>query len=253
MKEQTRVVQFYKFPNTKYESIRRPAWIRFCARKNADGSDWQPTNHSRICSEHFVGGRHVNNINHPSFLPTIHPVKTLSKGSVVSLDRFERSLNRSTKKSTSHSHHQQSSCSDEHFEESTSAEDYLSTLNFKLNKETNTESMSKDASSGKDYKVSAFFAYDSVLQMDSFQSFTGVSKDVFNMLLRILTECGKPYKPRVYRLEDMLLMFLYKLKSNCTFSDLAVLFEVIDKPSEIDNESDTVQNCDFSSSSESDS
>ena len=33
MKEQTRVVQFYKFPNTKYESIRRPAWIRFCARK----------------------------------------------------------------------------------------------------------------------------------------------------------------------------------------------------------------------------
>lgn len=207
------VVHFYKFPSTKYESVRRPAWIRFCARKNLDGSVWLPSKNSFICSEHFVGGRHVNNPNHPSFIPTIRPGKPTNH--VKTTDRFDRSLKRSKRKLDA--------SKNEDVENDVGIEDEIEFSN-RTDSSTNTDKcLVKDVSCGTG-NVPTFFGFESVKRGNSLKVMTGINEQVFNQLLDILTKCDKPYKPRLYSIENMLLLFLYKLKSNSLFDELAVIF-----------------------------
>ncbi len=35
--------------------------------------NWKPQTHTRICSDHFVGGRKINHPNSPSYIPTVKP------------------------------------------------------------------------------------------------------------------------------------------------------------------------------------
>ena len=69
-------VQFYIFPSS---IVRRNDWSRLVNRQNEDGSDWIPSKHSRICSDHFVSGVESNIKNHPSYNPSIHPVLSMSE------------------------------------------------------------------------------------------------------------------------------------------------------------------------------
>ena len=45
---------FYRFPKDK---DRRRLWIAFVARRNPDGSPWQPGSGDRVCLDHFISKR----------------------------------------------------------------------------------------------------------------------------------------------------------------------------------------------------
>ncbi|KAI2796659.1 hypothetical protein BLOT_015670, partial [Blomia tropicalis] len=86
-------IRFYSFPS---EQERRNVWVKFVSRSNKDGSDWIPSKHSKICSEHFLSGFKTNDENHPSFNPSIHPMKTLP--SMRDPKRAQERLARHTKR-----------------------------------------------------------------------------------------------------------------------------------------------------------
>ncbi|XP_064472387.1 uncharacterized protein LOC135386403 [Ornithodoros turicata] len=66
-------ITFHSFPGKWYETARREAWITAVRRKDPDGSPWQPTKKTRICSAHFVDNCVSNIEGHPSYVPTIFP------------------------------------------------------------------------------------------------------------------------------------------------------------------------------------
>ncbi|CAN8028868.1 unnamed protein product [Ixodes persulcatus] len=63
--------KFFRFPSARLYPAKREAWIAAVRRRNTDGSPWQPNEHCRICSAHFVTGRPSTFQNHPDFVPTI--------------------------------------------------------------------------------------------------------------------------------------------------------------------------------------
>ena len=56
-------VSFYRFP---VDSSRRGSWVAAVKRKN-----WQPTEHSWLCSEHFISGKKSDDPLSPDFVPTV--------------------------------------------------------------------------------------------------------------------------------------------------------------------------------------
>jgi len=54
---------FYRFPK---ERERRNQWIAAVNRQN-----WTPSEHTWICSEHFVSGEKSNNPLAPNYVPTL--------------------------------------------------------------------------------------------------------------------------------------------------------------------------------------
>ena len=66
------IVGFYRFPEKNIE--KRKLWIRAVKRANPDGSNWMPSKHSRICSDHFINGETHPTRTNPSYKPTIFQV-----------------------------------------------------------------------------------------------------------------------------------------------------------------------------------
>lgn len=64
---------FYKFPALLHERERRRRWIAAVRRIREDGSPWEPTKNSRICSQHFLNGKRSNDPRNPAYVPTIFP------------------------------------------------------------------------------------------------------------------------------------------------------------------------------------
>ena len=48
-------LSYFAFPTDKKK---KTAWLRRIRRMNHDGSAWQPTKYSRVCSEHFTDGKY---------------------------------------------------------------------------------------------------------------------------------------------------------------------------------------------------
>ncbi|KAK7861962.1 hypothetical protein R5R35_006330 [Gryllus longicercus] len=70
-------IKFYSFPSRPYQQERRRRWIEAIQRMNSDGSPWVPSQHSRVCSEHFVGGTISSSERHPSYIPTVFAPSSL--------------------------------------------------------------------------------------------------------------------------------------------------------------------------------
>ncbi|KAK8754709.1 hypothetical protein V5799_002578 [Amblyomma americanum] len=66
-------VKLFRFPGRWYEKERRQSWITAVRRVNLDGTLWQPKEHTRICSRHFVGNSKSDVSQDPSYIPTIFP------------------------------------------------------------------------------------------------------------------------------------------------------------------------------------
>ncbi|XP_049273741.1 uncharacterized protein LOC119399602 isoform X3 [Rhipicephalus sanguineus] len=64
---------FYTFPVLFHERERRRRWIAAVRRRREDGSPWEPTKNSRICSKHFINGKRSNDPRSPAYVPTIFP------------------------------------------------------------------------------------------------------------------------------------------------------------------------------------
>ncbi|KAH9407955.1 hypothetical protein TYRP_011606 [Tyrophagus putrescentiae] len=70
-KERPLKVQFYSFPA---DPERRAKWVEFVDRVKRDGSPWEPTRSSLICSDHFLGNRKSVFPRSPAFNPSVRPV-----------------------------------------------------------------------------------------------------------------------------------------------------------------------------------
>ncbi|XP_067010580.2 THAP domain-containing protein 11 isoform X2 [Anabrus simplex] len=88
-------VKFYSFPSRPHEMDLRRRWILAVNRKKVDGTLWMPSKSSRICSEHFIGGRKSQHPASPAYIPSIFPecYRRKSPG-IGSLERFARLKNR---------------------------------------------------------------------------------------------------------------------------------------------------------------
>jgi len=81
-------LHFYRFPKKNKKQVDQ--WVKAVKRINSDGSRWQPSDSSRICSSHFANGEKSDNPGHPSYGPTIFPTDHLVAKSKSDIDRFER-------------------------------------------------------------------------------------------------------------------------------------------------------------------
>lgn len=60
--------------------------------------DWEPTNNTLICSQHFIKNKKVDHPNHPSYVPTIFPSKPCrNENQLQVVQRFCRLEQRSAK------------------------------------------------------------------------------------------------------------------------------------------------------------
>ena len=87
-------VNFFRFPTGRRNPEKRQLWIKAVNRKNDDGSDWEPKEWTRICSDHFVGEKHREETNHPDYKPSIFPTSHIRPSSDGDLKRHERARKR---------------------------------------------------------------------------------------------------------------------------------------------------------------
>ncbi|KAJ8302896.1 hypothetical protein KUTeg_019292, partial [Tegillarca granosa] len=83
-------ISFFRFPVNKHK---RYAWTRAINRKN-----WTPTNHTYICSEHFVGGWHSDDPADINYGPSVFSYKECSTN-MLATQRQHRLEERNDRKS----------------------------------------------------------------------------------------------------------------------------------------------------------
>ncbi|XP_065280130.1 uncharacterized protein [Dermacentor albipictus] len=81
-------VRFFRFPAATLQATRRKKWVQAIHRVNADGSPWEPTANSRVCSNHFVTGAPSRFMPHPDYVPSVF--KHTPMRCPVSIARFDR-------------------------------------------------------------------------------------------------------------------------------------------------------------------
>ena len=76
-----------------------------------------------------------------------------------------------------------------------------------------------DASCGPSFKVPCYLGLRTLIARGRLEIVTSVADDVFRLLLDLLTSPGVgTYKPRIYQADEMLLIFLLKIKFALPFS-----------------------------------
>lgn len=69
-------ITYYSFPALNQEQ--RELWRQAVCQYHPKGQDWYPKYYSRICALHFVGHQKSPTRNHPSYVPTIFNLSSLS-------------------------------------------------------------------------------------------------------------------------------------------------------------------------------
>ncbi|KAH9366783.1 hypothetical protein HPB48_014473 [Haemaphysalis longicornis] len=64
-------LRFFRFPSEKHQQVWRQRWISALLRCNKDGTPWEPTPNSRVCSDHFYTGQPERLMTHPDYVPSI--------------------------------------------------------------------------------------------------------------------------------------------------------------------------------------
>ncbi|XP_066593152.1 uncharacterized protein [Prorops nasuta] len=85
--------KFYRFQAVSYKLEQRNKWINAIRRANPDGSSWQPTPWSRLCSRHFIGNEKSGHPLSPSYLPTIFSyIHRQNASAKYVIGRFKRAV-----------------------------------------------------------------------------------------------------------------------------------------------------------------
>ncbi|XP_039300183.1 uncharacterized protein LOC111062206 [Nilaparvata lugens] len=85
----TENVVFYSFPTRSWDKERREKWISSVKRIKEDGTPWQPTIYSRICSDHFISKKRNDHPLHPDYVPSVFP-DCYKKRKAENTSRFSR-------------------------------------------------------------------------------------------------------------------------------------------------------------------
>lgn len=223
-------VRFFCFPSKPQDKVRKSKWILFCRRINKDGSKWEPTKNSRICSQHFVNNQHFNHPYHPSYAPTIFNsasrsnkndsryelYKFLQRLYCLSLkNSFRRQQNRTGESSFEINEDidvpmdTQPQCSKTKSTKSTQIGDsthktFDSPIFISTNESKNDKSCQINhnvhnlVDIGVGSNKSVFFCgYEDLVKQNSFKSYTGIDKGTFHHFLFCLKL--KKYSPRALR------------------------------------------------------
>ena len=84
----------------KKDTVQNEKWLQAIKKVNVDKKDWMPSEHSRICNQHFVSGHPSIETNHPDYVPTIFETKYIKAKTENDVARAERSKKRLLKTST---------------------------------------------------------------------------------------------------------------------------------------------------------
>ena len=80
---------FFKVKNKRYPD-RSEKWIRAISRDNPDGTPWQPSDFTVICSNHFVSGHPSTITSSPDYVPTIFPTNHRRPATKQDVERLNR-------------------------------------------------------------------------------------------------------------------------------------------------------------------
>uniref|UniRef100_A0A0A9X794 THAP domain-containing protein 11 n=1 Tax=Lygus hesperus TaxID=30085 RepID=A0A0A9X794_LYGHE len=219
-------VTLYSFPGKPYELERKYRWVQAVNRLNADGSLWEPSKYSKICSHHFVGGQMSNIADHPAYVPSIFP-KTSRKR------RREKKTSKGAPKKRQKQIQPPSVRSDALDEKTfgSHARDASVQVHFALKSEmfeftstfVNSDCATQCNIVANDLDKSGFHGYESVSNdSDSLKELTNTSKDKFEFLLSLISD--KSF--RALANPNVLLMFLMKMRLGISFGCLGILFSV---------------------------
>lgn len=247
----TPAVKFYAFPNHWKDAEKKAKWVSAVKRKNEDGTPWQPSKYSRICSEHFVGGSKSEHPLHPAYYPTIFPNAYKKKPNTDGDGkRFLRKMHRNKRCATSsvtssedvalHIEPDEPVAMD--FSCQTTFEDECDFFEFavahngnevgttaKIPKQANLTKQVSDKCCGPNsaeerhvLECSGFHGYYSITTEEGLSSLAGVGFTAFMWLLNLL-----PNKNIVkIRKVDRLLIFLMKMKTGLSYIALGILFGI---------------------------
>ncbi|BES89739.1 Hypothetical protein NTJ_02546 [Nesidiocoris tenuis] len=250
-------VTLHSFPGKPYEKDRRQKWITAVNRLNADGSPWQPSRHSEVCSLHFVGGKVSNIQNHPAYIPSIFP-KNYRKPQLTigqeqrQISRFNRWLKRKSSKAAPPPAEDQSSSDDLQLpvdEEPTSAScavqvylgkspgdclqlvcdrisDTCVAIQCELPQTLRFQPIGRaDVSCGPSNLseiCGGFYGQTSVKDERELRSLCGVGREAFDYFSSLLTS---PISVSLTN-DHVLLLFFMKLKLGISFTALGVLLNI---------------------------
>ena len=80
---------FFKIKNKRHPD-RSEKWIRAISRDNPDGTPWQPSDFSVICSNHFISGQPSIVTSSPDYIPTIFPTNHRRPATKQDVERLDR-------------------------------------------------------------------------------------------------------------------------------------------------------------------
>ena len=85
-------IKFFRFPKDEKQ---KTLWINHVKRIKEDGTLWQPTSASRICSSHFSEGLRSQDPHSPSYAPSIFPTGHVKPKGDEDVQRYRRAQKRS--------------------------------------------------------------------------------------------------------------------------------------------------------------
>jgi hypothetical protein len=91
-------VRFYSFPGRNKEQ--KLLWIAAVKRVNPDGSPWIPSQSATVCEDHFLKKKPSPTNTDPDYVPSIFPTNHKKAATEADAKRNERQLKRKEKKKT---------------------------------------------------------------------------------------------------------------------------------------------------------
>jgi THAP domain len=85
-------IKFFRFPKDEKQKL---LWISRVKRLKEDGTLWQPSSASRICSSHFSEGLRSQDPRSPSYAPSIFPTGHVKPKGNEEVQRYKRAQKRS--------------------------------------------------------------------------------------------------------------------------------------------------------------
>jgi len=196
-------------------------WVKAINRCERDGSKWEPNNRSRICEKHFVGNEPSKDSTHRNSVPTLNLPADLIPRKRASLDHqyCRKEIPPKALKAESEKQNKlakDAECNSLLVEPMDTAREALTKCKVK----------SKSVQNGAP-KIENLGITNRVLSSSKkSKDFLGISLEIFDTLLIGLQDKNSFLKMRSLSQKDQLVLFLYKLEANTTYTSISLIFDL---------------------------